>query len=483
MGINRKWPVIILGLFAAGCATVDQRAGITAVEQLVAARLPQRVDWQQEVMADGGTSEAIKAMLKDELTLDEAVQIALLNNRHLRAKLEDLGISQAEMVQAGLLQNPVFSVERLKSDVGVARSFSVLQDFLSILSLPLRKKINQASFEKTQNEVALAALDLATEVKGAYYAAQAEAQALELYNQVAEATQAGAELAERQYQAGNASRLEQSNQQAFYAQALLDASRVEALHVSSREKLNRLLGLWGPQTTWKISARLPEAPEAISVADDLEQTAIAQRLDLAAAKKEAESLAYSFGYAQSWGATNVLNIGYSRNRESDGELLKGPQLELSLPIFDQGQGMRGQARGEFRQAEQRLAALAIDIRSQVREAWNQFASAQARAKFYGAVLLPLRRRITQEMQLRYNGMLEGVFQLLSAKQTEIETAREYIYALRDFWISTGDFEKALGGPIPQKIFTAPANNAQPAPAPAPAVKAEPAAAAHQHGDK
>lgn len=483
MGINKKWPLVILSLFTAGCASVDQRAGITEVEQLVAARLPQRVAWQPDAAPDGGTSESIKAMLKDELTLDEAVQIALLNNRHLRARLEDLGISQAELVQAGLLQNPVFGVERLKSDVGVARGFSVLQDFLSLLSLPLRNKINQASFEKTQNEVASAALELASEVKSAYYAAQAEAQALELYNQVAEATQAGAELAERQYQAGNASRLEQSNQQAFYAQALLDASRVEASYISSREKLNRLLGLWGQNTAWKIAARLPEAPPAISATDDLEQIAIAQRLDLAAAKKEAESLAYGYGYAQRWGATNVLDIGYIRNRETDGELLKGPQLEFSLPVFDQGQGAQGQARGKFRQAEQRLTALAIDIRSQVRDAWNQFASAQSRAKFYGDVLLPLRRRITQEMQLRYNGMLEGVFQLLSAKQTEIETAREYIYALRDFWISSGDFEKALGGPIPQKVFAAAANNPRPSVVPPPGANPPPAAAPHQHGDK
>lgn len=478
--IKSKWWVLAFSVFAAGCATIDQRSSFDQVEKLVAERLPQRVQWHQDASADMAIADAIANMLKDELTLDEAVQIALLNNRNLQAKFEDLGISQAELVQAGLLQNPVFSAERLKSDIGVATSFGVLQDFLSILSLPLRTKVSQASFEQTQNEVALAVLDLAAEVKAAYYSAQAETQALELYKQVAEATQAAAELAERQYQAGNASRLDQSNQQAFYAQALLDAGRVETQEFSGREKLNRLLGLWGTHTVWKLTPRLPELPAALKPADDFEQLAIAQRLDLAAAKKEVESLNYSLGYARTWGTANVFDIGYSRNRESDGELLKGPQIEFSLPIFDQGQGVRGRALGKLRQAEQRLTALAIDIRSQVREGWNRLAGLQQQAKFYGEVLLPIRRRVTQEMQLRYNAMLEGVFQLLNAKQNEIETAREYIYALRDYWLAYGDFEKALGGPIPPGVLAVAGTPPINTPAPAAAV---PAPAVHQHGGK
>lgn len=478
--IKSKWWALAFSVFAAGCATIDQRSGFDQVEKLVAERLPQRVQWHQEVSADAAVADAIASMLKDELTLDEAVQIALLNNRNLQAKFEDLGISQAELVQAGLLQNPVFSAERLKSDVGVATSFGVLQDFLSILSLPLRTKVSQASFEQTQNEVALAVLDLASEVKAAYHSAQAETQALELYKQVAEATQAAAELAERQYQAGNASRLDQSNQQAFYAQALLDAGRVETQEFSAREKLNRLLGLWGKHTSWKLTPRLPELPAALKPSDDFEQLAIAQRLDLAAAKKEVESLSYSLGYARTWGTANVLDIGYSRNRESDGELLKGPQIEFSLPIFDQGQGVRHRALGKLRQAEQRLTALAVDIRSQVREGWNRLAGMQQQAKFYAEVLLPIRRRVTQEMQLRYNAMLEGVFQLLNAKQNEIETAREYIYALRDYWLAYGDFEKALGGPVPAGIVTTAPKSLIDTPAAAPTV---PAPGVHQHGGK
>src|SRR5438045_1448774 len=90
-----------------GCATVPRDAGFGDVEQLVAERTALRVQWNRGTAADRAVEEMIRQSIASELTIDQAVQIALLNNRNLQATYEELGIAQADLVQAGLLQNPV----------------------------------------------------------------------------------------------------------------------------------------------------------------------------------------------------------------------------------------------------------------------------------------------------------------------------------------------------------------------------------------
>ena len=54
-------------------------------------------------------TEAVRDILSRELRLDGAVQIALWNDRALWVVLEELGIAQADLVQAGLVPNPTVS--------------------------------------------------------------------------------------------------------------------------------------------------------------------------------------------------------------------------------------------------------------------------------------------------------------------------------------------------------------------------------------
>ncbi|MDO8142190.1 MAG: hypothetical protein Q6358_11880, partial [Candidatus Brocadiales bacterium] len=133
-----------------GCASVPKEAGFPDVQKLIERRISQRVHWNQGRPEDAAVADAVRYMLQQELTVDEAVQIALLNNRSLQAIYEELGIAQADAVQAGLLRNPIFGAGFRFPDktVGGHRStnteFSVVQDFLDLLVLPLRKKVAAA---------------------------------------------------------------------------------------------------------------------------------------------------------------------------------------------------------------------------------------------------------------------------------------------------------------------------------------------------
>ena len=437
--------VLLVGL--GGCASTPSSARLTAVQGLVTPRLGQPVQWLAGGPEDAAVAEAIHGLLSRPLTAEAAVQMALLSNRGLRAEYEALGVAHADLLQAGLLDNPVLSAEfRFNGTTGITLDF--VQNFLSLLTLPARRGIGARSFERAQLELAHKVLGVTGSVRATYYRLVADAQAIELFRQVVEATEAAAELAERQVQAGTLSRREQALHQALYARTVLELAEAETRFGVDREALNQLLGLWGPQATWQLPERLPEVPSAPPSFEGLEALAVTQRLDLAAARKHIEAAAGSLQLGRATRFLSLLGLGLVAERDGEGTWQKGPRLELGVPFFDGGQARVAGLEAEARRRAEVLAGLAIAIRSQVRETWQQLAAAQAAVAHYRAVLLPLNQEILEETQRLYNGMLVGVYDLLRSKQDQISTARDYIGALRRYWVARAELERVLGGPLP-----------------------------------
>ena len=391
--------------------------------------------------------DPVHRLLQKQLSADTAVQIALLNNRDLQSSYASLGIAQADLVEAGLLENPVFSYTYYTGGAGSIVEASIVQDFVSVLSLSARKKVGQAAADRVVAETAQRVLDLAWQVRTQYYVVVGDSQALDLMRQIVSATDAAAELARRQLAAGNLNRRDQAVQQAFYAQALLDASQAEMQLSSDREKLNRLMGLWGGQTRWSVPARLPRVPASLPSFDEIESQAISQRLDLAAAKKEAESTAQALTLTQQFRYLDALGIGVAYKREPGAGNFVGPTVQLGLPIFNQGQAKVARMEAEYRRSQERVAALAVAIRSETREARERLSGMQQVVQHYTQVLLPLQQTILSETLKSYNGMLTGVYELLLTKQMQVQTARQYVAANRDFWLAWADLERAAGGSL------------------------------------
>ena len=444
---SRVLPVATFIAALAGCASVDPAQRFAGVRETVGQRLNQNLTWSRDTQPSSAVREAVERLLADQLSAEEAVQIALVNNRRLQAAFESLGIAQAQLVDAGLLDNPVFSLYVYSGAPGNIVDGAIVQDFISVLSLSVRKQIAGAQADRVTAEAAQRALALAAEVKAQYYAVVGDAQALELAQQVVTSTQAAAELAGRQYDAGNLSRREQTIQQVFYAQTALEVAQAQAQLAADREKLNRLLGLWGADTRWQVPARLPRVPDTLPALEQLEASAVERRLDLLAAKKEAEAAAQALNLTQQFRYLSVLGIGVAYKREQ-GENFFGPAIELSLPLFNQGQGRVARAQAEYRQSANAVGALAVDIRSEARAARDRLVAAHAAVGHFERALLPLQQSIVEETLKFYNGMLVGVYDLLLAQQGQVQTARQYVAALKEFWQAWAELERALGGGVP-----------------------------------
>ena len=110
----------------------------------------------------------------------------------------------------------------------------------------------------------------------------------------------------------------------------------------------------------------------------------------------------------------------------------------------------------MQEAENRYAQLAIDVRAEVREAGGRLAAAHDSIRHYREAILPLADRVVEETLKFYNGMLLGVYDLLQAKQSQINAGRDYITAWREFWVASADLEHAIGGTLTLPVATSPA---------------------------
>ena len=452
--------------FLGGCATFSADGGLESVQNAGKERgLTQNVAWLKTDKDAETARAAVKKLLAAPLTVDNAVQIALLNNRGLQATYAELGIAEADVVQAGRLRNPGFSFGRLTraDEVEIERTF--LFDVLGLLTMPIRTDLEKRRFELTKGRVAMETLQVAADTRRAFYSAVAAQESVKYMGQVKQSAETSAELARRMASVGNFSTLDRAREQAFYAETTAQLARVRQQATAERERLTRLMGLWGEDTGFKLPERLPDLPKAPRDIADLEATALKKRLDVQGAMQEAENIASALGLTKATGFVSVLEVGYRRNSASGQPRQTGYEIDLRLPIFDWGARV-ARAEYTYMQAVNRAADTAVKARSEVREAYSAYRTTYDLAKHYRDEIVPLRKRISEENLLRYNGMLISVFELLADARQQVAGVNAYIDALRDYWLSETNLNLALTGKSPGAISvggsaSAAAGDAQP----------------------
>lgn len=491
--LHRRVPrlgVLFGVLLLSGCATFSADGGFDKVNAVARERLGTDVVWQRSAEARDSAEQRVSELLRAPLTADSAVQIALLNNRGLQARFAELGIVEADVVQAGRLWNPVFAAAGWRNQEGLESLLSIESSLLGLLLTPNAVKFETMRFDYARLNAAKAVLELADETRKAYYDAVAEQQLVEYFEQVKLAADAAADLAKQMAKVGNMSKRDQAREQVFYAETVARLARTKQRALASREKLTRMLGLWGGGTAFELPETLPNLPAKLASGDNLESIAIASRLDVQLAKKETEYLAEGLGMTKATRFINVLNLGAESEKKPETRRLSGPTLKLEIPLFDFGDARIAKYQAQYQQSVDRLAEVAVNARSEVRAAYPAYRTAYETAQHYRTEIVPLRKKISDQNLLYYNGMLISIFELLADTREQISSVVEYIEALRDFWVAESELRAALGGqPLVMDIAAKPApeagaaadkpavsdNAAEPAATPAPA-----GGAAHQH---
>ena len=398
-------------------------------------------------LADKGGEDKLASLLAQPLDADSAVRIALMNNRGMKVALAELGASEADLVQAGRLRNPGLSFGRSHGSHGNEIDRGVSFDLAGLLTMPMRLNIERGRFEQAKLQAASSAVQLAADTRRAYFTAVAAVQTEAFMQRALVSAEAGAQLATRLQQAGNWSRLDQVRQQVFYADAVSDLARARHQATATREHLTRLLGLWGGQTAFTLPQRLPDLPAKAADAGNIEAQAMEQRLDVQMSKLDAHATADALGLSKVTGFINVLDVGYT-NKSSEAPRENGYEVSLELPLFDWGTARNARAQALYEQSLQRTAGTAVRARSEVREAYSSYRTAYDLARHYRDEVVPLRKTISHEVLLRYNGMLASVFELLADAREQVASVNSAIETQRDFWIAQTALQSAINGSGP-----------------------------------
>jgi len=425
------------------------------VQQAIQDRTGKMVRWEVDEAAHEQTLRDVRLLLRKPLTVESAVQIALFNNRSLQATFEEIGLSTADLIEAATIPNPKIDLSvRFPNQPpsGTYVDYGAAIDFLRIIMIPLKKRVAKDQLEAAALHVADEILELISQVKVGFYSLQSSQQLLKRFQLIVDTNAAALDLAQRQHEAGNTTDLALVQQQASYSRSRLDITTTESEIWRGREKMNRLLGLWGADTEWRVAGELPEVPTSEIPMKSLERLAISQRLDLQADYLLLTSKTKDLGLTKAFRLLGALDFGIERERETDSQIRTGPNFAIELPIFNQGQARIRRGEAALRQAEDKFAALAIDIRSKIGELRNELASKRQIARFYQDELLPDQRRILNESLVNYNAMEIGNFELLATKEEVTRTEREYIEAVRDYWIARADLEREVGGNLTSQAY-------------------------------
>ena len=438
-------------LTLAGCASLSPDGGLTDVQKLAQGKTAGApVLLSQDPQA---SNTAIAELLAQPLQAEAAVRIALLNTPRLQESLATLGVSDADRVQMGRLPNPHFAIGRFTE--GDSREIERMLSFnvLGLLTLPWRAQWQGQQHELAKLQAAQDVVRLAADARKAWINAVAAQQSARYLHDVKEAAEAGAELARRMARTGNWSRLEQAREQVFLSDATAQLARAEQKAFSEREKLTRLLGLWGAQASFSLPERLPDLPKAATEMDGIEARALRERLDVRSAVAESDFVAQQAGFQRVEGYLDGLTLTATRNtsfNNTSGEKTakRGWELELPLPLFDWGGARNARAQAVYRQSTARVRQAAVQARSEAREAYFGYRSTYDLAVHYRDQVVPLRQLIHEELVLRYSGMLASVWELLADTRQQVLAVNNALEAQRDFWLAEADLETTLSGTSP-----------------------------------
>lgn len=432
-----------------GCAAFSPDAGMTVVADVTQQAIGKNVAFVRTGEDAERAHAIVRRLLGRTLSADAAVQAALLNNKGLQAAYNALALAETEFVEQSLPPNPTFSISRIAGNGASEIERQVVGDILALATLPLRSDIARERFRQAQLRAALETLRLAAEVRRAWFRSVAANDMVGLLTDAKATAETTAQLAKKLGETGAMNKLDQAREQVFYAETTADLASARQEAASARERLARLMGLWDEGLDFRLPDRLPSLPKRPATLPGIEVDAVGHRVDLQIARMELVALAKALNLAEATRFVTLLDLAGISRRTQDPEgppfSERGFDVAFQIPVFDGGEVRVRQAAETYNIAFNRLTEKAVNVRSEARDAYRVYRSTWDIASHYQREILPLRKIITEEMQLRFSSMQVDVFALLVETRQRIASLRAAIDAKREFFLAQSDLKAVVNG--------------------------------------
>src|SRR3982074_1900406 len=440
---------LLSNLALSGCATFSPDGGMTVVANVAGETLNKDVISIRTADDAEAARNAVSRLLRRPLTVDAAVQVALLNNRGLQASYNELALAEADLVQESLPPNPTFSIFRIAGNGALEAERQVVGNILALSTLPFRSEIARQRFQQAQLRAGEETLRLAAEVRRTYFRAVAANELVGLLTDAQSTAEATAQLALKLGQTGALNKLDQAREQVFYAETTADLAALRQDATSSRERLIRLLGLWDGDIGFRLPQKLPALPRSPLSLPRIEVDAVEHRIDLQIARIELGALAKCLNLTEARHFVTMLDVAGIDRKTRDPDTPpfreRGFDVQFQIPIFDGGEVRVRQAAETYTQAFNLPAEKCGRVRSEARHAFRVYRSTCDIAGHYQREVLPLRKIISDEMQLRFSSMQVDVFAVLTEARQRIASLRAAIEAKREFWLAESELKTAVNG--------------------------------------
>lgn len=442
--------VVVTIIVLSGCASVDFDQSIVKTNEHAASFTNGQLTLVRSNDQRAEMDKLAGEILRKPVGQSDAVRLALVNSPALQAMLAKNWADAATTAQTGRIPNPVFGFQRLRFADELELERLLAFGLLDLLMLPQRYKMAEAQVAQQQVRLTNTVVDQITIVRQAWVKAVAAQQSLVYAKQVNDAAQASSELARRMQAVGNFSKLQRARQHAFYADAATQWAVAQHMSIASREELTRLLGLTEAQAeSLVLPDRLPELPAGPRSAEDVSKSASKERLDIQLARIELDAQARAQGLNLITSFTDI-ELGVRRDTVFDNAAgtstsRRGYEVSLRLPLFDWGDNQRDAMNAQTLAAANRLEATVRAGGSNLRESYSAYRTAFDVSKHYRDEVLPLRKLISEENVLRYNGMQIGVFELLADTRDQVSSVIAAIAAEQQFWLADAALQASIMG--------------------------------------
>lgn len=447
---------LLLGACVAGtgCQRLGGGSG-AAADAHTAADLARRtgVQVQRLTCDDPALRAACLALLAEPIDEAAAVKIALLGNASVREAYERLGIARADLLQAGLIANPVFSASARFFSAGPEVELGLAQSFVEIFFVPLRKRVATAELCAAQADVVRTLVRLVYDARRALVALRGAQDVAAMRIAALESMTAARELMVQLHGAGNARDADLTIEEVGAARAQLSVDAALLAEQEARADLGVLLGRCAADVAWTVAGSVPSLADAAPLADAdadgaVEARALAASLDLLENKARIHAALAGAGLARSMGGLPGLELGVEGERpDGGGSWGFGPAVSTTLPLFDTGAARVLGANALVRSRMAHHEQLGVEIVVGARRLAARVRALRAREIYLREKYVPLRKRLLEQTVATFHAMQIGAFDVLDAKEGEVDAQRELVETQTAAWLAVLDLSELQAGSL------------------------------------
>ena len=441
------WLVFIALLFS-GCTNRPSTNAAIDIEQALSKKYP---GINFSVIHTSANTE--NNAVTDQFSLQQAIQTLLSHSPQVRIQMAQLGIADAESLQAELIRNPHITLGAMKPEDSSdwKLEFGLSQPLLDLFTRPLRRQLAAESLINTQLNLQIQLQELIANTSELYFSAVADQQHVQIQDHMYQATLARQQLALSLYQAGNLS----ENNFLYYDNELrLAQKNLEERKANAQNSLLQLMNSLGlpSATPLRLPVQLTALPEENFDQLMMLEKAKFSRLDMQIINRHLTILEKRRQLVTQENGWRDMQAGINLEREPDGNTSVGPEIELSLPVFNRGQGKIAAMDAKIALAQAQLQKAGLDINTQVAQALNQMSSAKKQLTILAQAVQIAKKRVALSNR-EVNFMLTSPFELLAIKRQEIRLAHDYTDELKHYWHSRSQLELAIGQALPVNAIT------------------------------